>query len=152
MAELGPIRTLDLPQMEMAAVVATVPLAQMSTAIKPLFEQFSAAMQAAGFVFWGPETALYRMEGDVMRCVIGVELDTVPEGLTRVSVPATTALCQRWSLTLAEFGDAHQALIGYAQSEGLAFGNWSREVYRALHGASGAFECDIILDLAAETA
>lgn len=151
MAELGPIREVALPAIDMAAVVADVPLAEMATGIKPLFGRFAEAMKAAGYVFWGPEMALYQMRGDVMHCVIGVELDAVPEGLERVSLPATRAFCQRWAISIGEFGAAHEAMHVYAYEKGFTEQPWAREIYRALDGQSGVFECDIIVDLAAET-
>ena len=148
MAELGAVRDIHLPALEMAAVVADVPVTDIPTGIKPLFERFANAMRAAGYVFWGPETALYQMRGDTMHCVIGVELDAVPDGLERVSIPGTRAFSQRWAVRLGEFGAAHEQMHVYAHEKGYANQPWAREVYRALHGETGVFECDFIVDIA----
>ncbi|WP_420013864.1 hypothetical protein [Tateyamaria sp.] len=98
--------------------------------IPDLFAQLDVAIGRAGFFFVGPQTALYRLDGDQMEVRIGVPLDQPLQGFEMFEAPGGQALCHTMRGGFDQLPGIYQALTGEVSRRGLARGTWSREVYR----------------------
>ncbi len=148
MAKVSATSEVILPAASLVAIARDVPLGEVAGAVGPMFDELNKAICAEGYAFYGPTVGLYNTQGDIMRCVVGVEWTPDVPGLMRIDIAPTKALTERHVLEMTDFMPAHDGIHTYAMEKGLTPGTWSREVYRGLNPKTQLFECDIQLDIA----
>ena len=117
------------------------------TMIPGAFEALGALQRDAGLMACGPETALYRVEGDEIEVTVGVPMDEMLPGFERFDVPGTRALKHRHRGPFAGLPQVYPALHEAAAAQGLTPTGQSREVYRIIARNDAHNVCDVYLDV-----
>ena len=115
---------------QMGGIVRTIPMVTRMQLIPVLFERLDDALDKASVFYAGPQTALYRIDGDEMEVRIGVPLFQPIEGFEMFEAPGGNALCQRVLGPLDGLPAVYRSLTDEIAARGLTRGVWAREVYR----------------------
>ena len=115
--------------------------------IPSAFQALGALQRDAGLLACGPETALYRVEGDEIEVTVGVPMDDMLPGFERFDVPGARALKHRHTGPFAGLPQVYPALQRAAADLGLDPTGQSREVYRIIARNDAQNVCDVYLDV-----
>lgn len=132
---------------QMGGIVETVPMIARMQLIPTLFERLDDALDRASIFFAGPQTALYRIDGDEMEVRIGVPLFEPIDGFEMFEAPGARALCQRVTGPLDDLPRVYRALTGEIRARGLTRGTWAREVYRFIARDAVLNVTDVSIDV-----
>lgn len=136
-----------LPPQRLGGIIDTVPFAERLALIPDIFGRLDAAIGLAGFFFVGPQTALYRIDGDQMEVRVGVPLDQPLPGFEMFDAPGSRALMQRHRGGFDGLPGVYQSLNAEATDQGLTRGTWAREVYRQVARDPALNVIDIHMDV-----
>ena len=100
----------SLPSETLGGVVDRVPFARRFQLIPDVFGRMDALLGQSGIFYAGPQTALYRVDGDHMDIRIGVPLPRRLPGFEMFDVAATQALHMRHSGPFDTLPGVYQAL------------------------------------------
>ena len=117
------------------------------TKIPGVFNALSQLQREAGLLVCGPETALYRMDGDEIEVTVGVPMDEMFPGFETFDVPGSRALLHRHRGPFAGLPDVYPALHAAAAEQGLTPTGLAREVYRIIARNDARNVCDVYLDV-----
>ncbi|MBY5932980.1 hypothetical protein KUV51_08225 [Tateyamaria omphalii] len=137
-----------LPAQMLGGVIDTLPFAKRFQLIPDVFGRMDSALGQAGIFFAGPQTALYRVDGDDMEIRIGVSLPKRLPGFTMFDVAETRALHVRHHGAFDTLPRVYQALSAEVEAQGLTRTGWAREVYRFMAKDSSLNICDVYMDVA----
>lgn len=137
-----------LDAVHLGGVIDTVPFAQRLALIPDIFARLDTAIGQAGFFYVGPQTALYRMDGDRMEVRVGVPLDQPLPGFEMFEAPAAPALFTRLRGGFDGLAQIYQDLNRTIEELGLQRGEWAREVYRQVARDARLNVIDIYMDIA----
>ncbi|WP_299282294.1 GyrI-like domain-containing protein [uncultured Tateyamaria sp.] len=146
MAELVSLDTVTL-----GGVVETVPFADRLRLIPNIFGRLDAAIGQAGFFYVGPQTALYRIEGDQMEVRAGVPLDAPLPGFEMFEAPGSEALMHRHRGGFDGLAQVYQDLSAEIANLGRMRGTWAREIYRQVARNADLNVVDVYIDVTKET-
>jgi len=132
---------------QMGGIVRTVPMIARMQLIPVLFERLDDALDRANVFFAGPQTALYRIEGDEMEVRVGVPLFEPIEGFEMFEAPAANALCERVRGPLDDLPLVYRSLTEEISARGLTRGAWAREVYRFIARDTHLNVTDVSIDV-----
>jgi len=138
----------SLPSERLGGVTDTVPFGDRFRLIPDVFGRMDSALGQAGIFFAGPQTALYRVDGDDMEIRIGVALPKPLPGFEMFDVPATQALHSRHHGGFDTLPRVYQALNAEVEARGLTRTGWAREVYRFVAKDARLNICDVYMDVA----
>ena len=136
-----------LEPVQLGGVVDTVPFAERMRLIPDVFGRMDALIGQAGFFFIGPQTALYRIDGDEMEVRVGVPLDRPLPGFEMFEAPGATALHHRLRGGFDQLPQIYQDLNAQAEAEGAQRGTWAREIYRQVARDPALNVIDIYMDV-----
>ena len=120
---------IQIAPMQMGGIVRTIPMVTRMQLIPVLFERLDDALDRANVFYAGPQTALYRIDGDEMEVRIGVPLFQPIDGFEMFEAPGGNALCQRVHGPLDGLPGIYRSLTDDIHARGLTRGIWAREVY-----------------------
>lgn len=137
-----------LPPETLGGVIDTVPFAQRFQYIPDVFGRMDAALGQSGIFFAGPQTALYRVDGDDMEIRIGVALPKPLPGFQMFDVAESQALHMRHHGAFGTLPTVYKALTAEVEARSLTRTGWAREVYRFMAKDSALNICDVYVDVA----
>ncbi|WP_299657450.1 hypothetical protein [uncultured Tateyamaria sp.] len=137
-----------LPPETLGGVIDTVPFARRFQFIPDVFGRMDSALGQSGIFFAGPQTALYRVDGDDMEIRIGVALPKPLPGFQMFEVAEATALHMRHCGPFDTLPGVYKALTAEVENRGLIRTGWAREVYRFVAKDSSLNICDVYMDVA----
>lgn len=131
----------------MGGIVRMIPMIDRMQRIPTLFEALDDALDRAQVFYAGPQTALYRIDGDRMEVRIGVPLFQPLDGFEMFDTPAGRALCQRVTGPLNGLPGVYRSLTDEISALGLTRGTWAREVYRFIAKDAALNVTDVSIDV-----
>ncbi|MEL6809324.1 MAG: hypothetical protein AAFO97_16235 [Pseudomonadota bacterium] len=131
----------------MGGIVRTIPMVTRMQLIPVLFERLDDALDRASVFFAGPQTALYRIDGEEMEVRIGVPLYQPIDGFDMFDAPGGNALCQRVLGPLDGLPSVYRSLTDEIAARGLTRGVWAREVYRFIAKDAALNVTDVSIDV-----
>ncbi|WP_415403281.1 hypothetical protein [Tateyamaria sp. SN3-11] len=136
-----------LDPVQLGGVVDTVPFAERMRLIPDVFGRMDALIGQAGFFFVGPQTALYRIDGDEMEVRVGVPLDRALPGFEMFEAPGSEALHHTLRGGFDGLPQIYQDLSAQAKALGKVRGLWAREVYRQVARDPALNVIDVYMDV-----
>ncbi|WP_299693161.1 GyrI-like domain-containing protein [uncultured Tateyamaria sp.] len=115
--------------------------------IPSAFDALGGLQREAGLLACGPETALYRVEGDEIEVTVGVPMDVMLPGFEAIEVPGSRALMHRLRGPFSGLPQVYPALHAAAAEQGLTPTGLAREVYRIIARNDAHNVCDVYLDV-----
>ena len=137
-----------LPPETLGGVIDTVPFSRRFQLIPDVFGRMDSLLGQAGIFFAGPQTALYRVEGDDMDIRIGVPLPKPLPGFQMFDVDAAQALHIRHHGAFDTLPRVYQTMTAEVEERGLRRTGWAREVYRFMAKDASLNICDVYMDVA----
>jgi len=131
----------------MGGIVRTIPMVTRMQLIPVLFERLDDALDKASVFYAGPQTALYRIDGDEMEVRIGVPLFQPIDGFDMFDAPGGNALCQRVFGPLEGLPGIYRSLSDEIHARGLTRGTWAREIYRFIARDAALNVTDVSVDV-----
>ena len=131
----------------MGGIVDRVPMIARMQLIPAIFERLDDALDKANVFYAGPQTALYRIDGEEMEVRVGVPLFQPVEGFEMFDAPEGRALCQRVRGPLTDLPAIYRALTDEMNDLGLTRGVWAREVYRFIAKDASMNVTDVSIDV-----
>lgn len=138
---------IQIAPVPMGGIVRTIPMVTRMQLIPVLFERLDDALDRANVFYAGPQTALYRIDGDEMEVRIGVPLFQPIDGFEMFEAPGGNALCQRVLGPLDGLPAVYRALTDEIHARGLTRGGWAREVYRFIARDAALNVTDVSVDV-----
>jgi effector-binding domain-containing protein len=132
---------------QMGGIVEVVPMVARMQLIPAIFERLDDALDRANVFYAGPQTALYRIEGETMEVRVGVPLFQPIDGFEMFDAPGANALCQRITGPLEGLPGIYRALTDDMAARGLTRGTWAREVYRFIAKDAQLNVTDVSIDV-----
>ncbi|MEM6371526.1 MAG: hypothetical protein AAF727_01940 [Pseudomonadota bacterium] len=132
---------------QMGGIVRTIPMVTRMQLIPVLFERLDDALDRASVFYAGPQTALYRIDGDEMEVRIGVPLFEPLDGFDMFEAPGANALCRRVRGPLDGLPGIYRSLSDDIHARGLTRGTWAREVYRFIAKDAALNVTDVSIDV-----
>lgn len=132
---------------QMGGIVDRVPMVARMQIIPTLFERLDDALDRANVFYAGPQTALYRIDGEEMEVRIGVPLFQPIDGFEMFDAPAGRALCQRVTGPLGDLPALYRSLTDEISALGMTRGIWAREVYRFIARDVSLNVTDVSIDV-----
>ena len=139
-----------LPPETLGGVTDTVPFARRFQLIPDVFGRMDSLMGQSGIFYAGPQTALYRVDGDDMEIRVGIALPKPLPGFEMFDVAETRALHLRHEGPFDTLPGVYQALSADMDARGLTRGGWAREVYRFVAKDASLNICDVYMDVATD--
>lgn len=137
----------SLPALRLGGVIETVPFVDRLDRVPPLFARMDALMEAAGLFYAGPQTALYRADGDAMEVRVGIPLDLALPGFEMFEVSATDALQLRHRGPFDGLPAVYDALKAEIEARGVQRGPWARETYVMVARDPALNVVDVAIDI-----
>ena len=125
-----------------------VPFAERLERIPEAFAELGRRQKAAGLLFAGPETALYRMVGNDVKVTLGVPMDDLFPGFEPIGMPGGRALWHRHRGPFAGLADVYPMLHREAERMELQVTGMTREIYRIVARDPKRNVCDVYMDVA----
>ena len=132
---------------QMGGIVDVIPMVGRMQLIPAIFERLDDALDRANVFYAGPQTALYRIDGDTMEVRIGVPVFQPIDGFEMFEVPGANALCQRVNGPLDGLPGVYRGLSADMTARGLTRGTWAREVYRFIAKDAQLNVTDVSIDV-----
>ena len=132
---------------QMGGIVAYVPMIARMQLIPALFERLDDALDRANVFYAGPQTALYRIDGEQMEVRVGVPLFQPIDGFELFEAPEARALSLKVNGPLHDLPRVYRALDAEIKDLGLTRGTWAREVYRFIAKDSALNVTDVSIDI-----
>ena len=129
-------------------MIDTVPFAKRFQLIPDVFGRMDSLMGQSGIFFAGPQTALYKVDGDDMEIRVGVALPKLLPGFQMFDMAETQALHMRHHGAFDTLPQVYQTLSAEVEAQGLIRSGWAREVYRFTAKDSSLNICDVYMDVA----
>ena len=139
-----------LPPETLGGVTDTVPFARRFQLIPDVFGRMDSLMGQSGIFYAGPQTALYRVDGDDMEIRVGIALPKPLPGFEMFDVAETQALHMRHHGAFDTLPGVYQALTAEVEAQGLTRTGWAREVYRFVAKDASLNICDVYMDVATD--
>lgn len=112
-----------------------------------LFERLDDALDRANVFFAGPQTALYRIDGEEMEVRVGVPLFQPIAGFEMFEAPAGRALSKRVRGPLTDLPAIYRDITDDISALGMTRGVWAREVYRFIAQDAALNVTDVSIDV-----
>ena len=139
-----------LPPETLGGVTDTVPFARRFQLIPDVFGRMDSLLGQSGIFYAGPQTALYRVDGDDLEIRIGVTLPKPLPGFEMFEVAETQALHLRHEGAFDTLPQVYQALTAEIEEQGFSRTGWAREVYRFVAKDASLNICDVYMDVATD--
>lgn len=132
---------------QMGGIIDRVPMIARMQLIPGIFARLDNALDRAEVFYAGPQTALYRIDGEEMEVRVGVPLFRPLAGFEMFEAPAGRGLSQRVHGPLGDLPATYRAITDEISALGMTRGVWAREVYRFIARDDALNVTDVSIDI-----
>lgn len=132
---------------QLGGIIDRVPMVARMQLIPGIFARLDDALDRANVFYAGPQTALYRIDGEEMEVRVGVPLFQPIVGFEMFEAPTGRGLCERVNGPLDDLPATYRAITDEMNALGLTRGVWAREIYRFIARDSAMNVTDVSIDV-----